>query len=162
MGVQARDKTVQLGCDALGRPCACAIPAEQDRSKVALTDLDTMLEDAELRDVKQAFWKRCRMRFPAEVRTSCYPAFLESFFRAHTLRPPASSVRAWRFASRHLRLDSGLPNNITSPDRDRVCHPRASNILCRLCQSTPSFRHWGLAGSTVSSAFRVSGLLTGS
>ena len=79
MGVQARDKTVQLGCDALGRPCACAIPAEQDRSKVALADLDTMLEDAELRDVKQAFWKRCRMRFPAEVRTSCYPAFLESF-----------------------------------------------------------------------------------
>ena len=34
---------------------------------MALTDLDTMLEDAELRDVKQAFWKRCRMRFPAEV-----------------------------------------------------------------------------------------------
>ena len=30
--------------------------SEQDRSKVALTDLDTMLEDAELRDVKQAFW----------------------------------------------------------------------------------------------------------
>ena len=48
MGVQARDKTVQLGCDALGRPCACAIPT-RDRiasSKVALTDLDTMLEDA--------------------------------------------------------------------------------------------------------------------
>ena len=34
---------------------------------MALTDLDTLLEDAELRDVKQAFWKRCRMRFPAEV-----------------------------------------------------------------------------------------------
>ena len=45
----------------------CYSHAEQDRSKVALTDLDTMLEDAELRDVKQAFWKRCRMRFPAEV-----------------------------------------------------------------------------------------------
>jgi len=41
--------------------------SEQDRSKVALTDLDTMLEDAELRDVKQAFWKRYRLRFPAEV-----------------------------------------------------------------------------------------------
>ncbi|CAE7261257.1 unnamed protein product, partial [Symbiodinium necroappetens] len=36
-------------------------------NEVALTDLDTMLEDVELRDVKQAFWKRCRMRFPAEV-----------------------------------------------------------------------------------------------
>ena len=41
--------------------------SEQDRSKVALTDLDTMLEDGELRDVKQAFWKRYRQRFPAEV-----------------------------------------------------------------------------------------------
>ena len=41
--------------------------SEQDRSKVALTDLDTMLEDAELRDVKQAFWKRYRMCFPSEV-----------------------------------------------------------------------------------------------
>ncbi|CAE7943544.1 unnamed protein product, partial [Symbiodinium necroappetens] len=43
--------------------------SEQDRSKVVLTDLDTMLEDAELRDVKQAFWKRYRLRFPAEVRS---------------------------------------------------------------------------------------------
>ncbi|CAE7730172.1 unnamed protein product [Symbiodinium sp. CCMP2592] len=41
--------------------------SEQDRSKVALTDLDTLLEDSELRDVKLAFWKRYRMRFPAEV-----------------------------------------------------------------------------------------------
>eukprot|EP00439_Symbiodinium_sp_Y106_P014492 s6028_g2.t1 len=41
--------------------------SEQDQSKVALTDLDTMLEDAELCDVKLAFWKRYRMRFPAEV-----------------------------------------------------------------------------------------------
>ena len=29
--------------------------AEQDRSKVALADLDSMLADSELRDVKQAF-----------------------------------------------------------------------------------------------------------
>ena len=29
--------------------------AEQDRSKVALADLDSMLEDSELRDVKQGF-----------------------------------------------------------------------------------------------------------
>ncbi|CAE7361503.1 unnamed protein product [Symbiodinium sp. CCMP2592] len=41
--------------------------SEQDRSRVALTDLDTLLEDSELRDVKLAFWKRYRMRFPAEV-----------------------------------------------------------------------------------------------
>ena len=40
---------------------------EQDRSKVALADLDSLLEESELRDAKQAFWRRYRLRFPAEV-----------------------------------------------------------------------------------------------
>ena len=40
---------------------------EQDRSKVALADLDSMLEEGELRDAKTAFWLRYKMRFPAEV-----------------------------------------------------------------------------------------------
>ena len=40
--------------------------AEQDRSKVALADLDSILGDSELRDVKTAFWQRCKLRFPAE------------------------------------------------------------------------------------------------
>ena len=43
---------------------------EQDRSKVALTDLDSLLEESELRDAKQAFWRRYRLRFPAEVHPS--------------------------------------------------------------------------------------------
>ena len=38
--------------------------ADQDRSKVTTSDLDTMLGDGELRDVKTAFWQRYRMRFP--------------------------------------------------------------------------------------------------
>ena len=41
--------------------------AEQDRSKVTLADLDSLLEDGELRNVKQSFWKRYRLRFPSEV-----------------------------------------------------------------------------------------------
>ena len=40
---------------------------EQDGSKVALADLDSMLEEGELRDAKTAFWLRYKMRFPAEV-----------------------------------------------------------------------------------------------
>ena len=44
--------------------------AEQDRSKVALADLDSILGDSELRDVKTAFWQRYKMRFPAEVHPS--------------------------------------------------------------------------------------------
>ena len=44
--------------------------AEQDRSKVALADLDSMLGDSELRDVKIAFWQRYKLRFPSEVHPS--------------------------------------------------------------------------------------------
>ena len=44
--------------------------AEQDRSKVATADLDTMLQDSELRDFKLAFWVRYRHRFPPELHPS--------------------------------------------------------------------------------------------
>ena len=43
---------------------------EQDRSKVASADPDSLLEDSELRDVKTQFWKRYRLRFPADVHPS--------------------------------------------------------------------------------------------
>ena len=43
---------------------------EQDRSKITLSDLDTMLGETELRDSKQAFWRRYRLRFPAEIHPS--------------------------------------------------------------------------------------------
>ena len=35
---------------------------EQDRSKIALSDLDTMLGETELRDTKQQFWRRYKTR----------------------------------------------------------------------------------------------------
>ncbi len=41
--------------------------SEQDRSKVATADLDTLLQDSELRDCKLLFWVRYRQRFPPEV-----------------------------------------------------------------------------------------------
>ena len=44
--------------------------AEQDRSKVALADLDSLLEESELRDAKQAFWRCNRLRFPTKVHPS--------------------------------------------------------------------------------------------
>ncbi|CAE7447917.1 unnamed protein product, partial [Symbiodinium pilosum] len=46
---------------------AARVYFSQDRSKVALADLDSLLEESELRDAKQAFWQRYRLRFPAEV-----------------------------------------------------------------------------------------------
>ena len=39
----------------------------QDCSKIALSDLDTMLRETELRDTKQQFWRRYKMRFPPEI-----------------------------------------------------------------------------------------------
>ena len=44
--------------------------SEQDRSKVATSDLDSMLQESELRDVKSTFWIRYRQRFPPEVHPS--------------------------------------------------------------------------------------------
>lgn len=41
--------------------------AEQDRSKVATADLDTLLQDSELRDFKTLFWVRYRLKFPPEI-----------------------------------------------------------------------------------------------
>ena len=41
--------------------------AEQDRSKVATADLDTLLQDSELRDFKSLFWVRYRLKFPPEI-----------------------------------------------------------------------------------------------
>ena len=43
---------------------------EQDRSKVASDDLDSMLGETELRDTKVSFWRRYRQRFPPEVHPS--------------------------------------------------------------------------------------------
>ena len=44
--------------------------AEQDRSTVVTSDLDSLLDESELRDSKQAFWRRYRQRFPPEVHPS--------------------------------------------------------------------------------------------
>ncbi|CAE7417046.1 unnamed protein product [Symbiodinium sp. CCMP2592] len=50
--------------------CTYYTQAEQDRSKVALADLDSILADSELRTLKEAFWIRYKLRFPAEVQPS--------------------------------------------------------------------------------------------
>ena len=42
----------------------------QDRSKVSLTDLDTLLDDSELRSYKQNVWVRYKLRLPIEQYTS--------------------------------------------------------------------------------------------
>ena len=65
---------------------------EQDRSKVALADLDSLLQDSELRDVKAQFWKRYRLRFPADVHPS----------DAVTHGCPGSCVQADALSVQHL------------------------------------------------------------
>ena len=40
---------------------------EADRNKVDTADLDDMLDDTQLNDVKQSFWRRYKVRYPPEV-----------------------------------------------------------------------------------------------
>ena len=44
--------------------------AEQDRSKVVVSDLGSLLDDRELRTAMQSFWCRYRLRFPTEMYAS--------------------------------------------------------------------------------------------
>ena len=41
---------------------------DQDRSKIALADLDSILGESELRDVEMIFWQRYKLRIPTEIR----------------------------------------------------------------------------------------------
>ena len=41
--------------------------SEQDRSRISASDLDALLGDSELRDLKSALWRRYKLRFPPEV-----------------------------------------------------------------------------------------------
>ena len=41
--------------------------SEQDRSRISASDLDALLGNSELRDLKSAFWRRYKLRFPPEV-----------------------------------------------------------------------------------------------
>ena len=61
--------------------------AEQDRSKVTLADLDSLLEDGELRNDKQSFWKRYRLRFPSSSRLAAVQS-LAGDRQAHVVRVP--------------------------------------------------------------------------
>ena len=38
--------------------------SEQDRSRISASDLDALLGDSELRDLKSTFWRRYKLRFP--------------------------------------------------------------------------------------------------
>ena len=50
---------------------------DTDRSKVSATDLDSLLGDSELRDVKVAFWTKYRVRLPPQNCTLRMPPFPE-------------------------------------------------------------------------------------
>ena len=43
---------------------------EADRTRSDKADLDDMLEEVSLRDVKTEFWKRYELRFPADITPS--------------------------------------------------------------------------------------------
>ena len=72
--------------------------SEQDRSKFALADLDSLLEVSELRDVKVAFWKRYHMRYPSEM----HPA--DSLLSRLSRELSKRMLCVWKVRSLHFQL----------------------------------------------------------
>ena len=65
-----------------------------------MTDLDSLLEDSELRDVRAQFWKRYSLRFPADVHPSDAVAGFQGAIQADAV----CSVSG-RFAVSNFRWD---------------------------------------------------------
>ena len=120
---------------------------EQDRSKIALSDLDTMLGETELRDTKQQFWRRYKMRFPPEI----HPAdttiarvaremqkrmlCVYNIWRVKTLQFQLTTSQKKRKLSEGLFLEDGDDEEVVTHDVDNyldrlftlivgVCHGR--------------------------------------
>ena len=124
---------------------------EQDRSKIALSDLDTMLGESELRDTKQQFWRRYKMRFPLEIhpadttisrvaremqkRMRC----VYNIWRVKTLQFQLTTSQKKRKLSEGLFLEDGEDEEVVTHDVD--------NYLDRLFTLMLAYAHgrvlWG-------------------
>ena len=125
---------------------------EQDRSKIALSDLDTMLGETELRDTKQQFWRRYKMRFPPEI----HPAdttisrvaremqkrmlCVYNIWRVKTLQFHFTTSQKKRKLSEGLFLEDGEDEEVVTHDLD--------NYLDRLFTLLLALWPVALAGAT--------------
>ena len=125
---------------------------EQDRSKIALSDLDTMLGETELRDTKQQFWRRYKMRFPPEI----HPAdttisrvaremqkrmlCVYNIWRVKTLQFQLTTSQKKRKLSEGLFLEDGDDEEVVTHDVD--------NYLDRLFTLMLAYAMAGCSGVT--------------
>jgi hypothetical protein len=125
---------------------------EQDRSKIALSDLGTMLGETELRDTKQQFWRRYKMRFPPEI----HPAdttisrvaremqkrmlCVYNIWRVETLQFQLTTSQKKRKLSEGLFIEDG-------EDKEAVAHD-VDNYLDRLFTLLLAYAMAGCAGVT--------------
>ena len=125
---------------------------EQDRSKIALSDLGTMLGETELRDTKQQFWRRYKMRFPPEI----HPAdttisrvaremqkrmlCVYNIWRVETLQFQLTTSQKKRKLSEGLFIEDG-------EDKEAVAHD-VDNCLDRLFTLLLAYAMAGCAGVT--------------
>ena len=130
---------------------------DQDRSKISVSDLDTMLADTELRDVKSNFWIRYRMRFPPEIHPA--DATLSRISRELSKRMLCVynlwKVRTLQYqlhtTQRKRKLAEGLYTE-EAEDDDKIPHDWENYLdrLLTLCSSRMPWREWppGLAWGT--------------
>jgi hypothetical protein len=125
---------------------------EQDRSKIALSDLDTMLGETELRDTEQQFWRRYKMRFPPEI----HPAdttisrvaremqkrmlCVYNIWRVKTLQFQLTTSQKKRKLSEGLFLEDGEDEEVVTHDVD--------NYLDRLFTILLAYAMAGCSGAT--------------
>ena len=124
----------------------------QDRSKIALSDLDTMLGETELRDTKQQFWRRCKMRFPPEIHpadtTICRVAretqkrmlCVYNIWKVKTLQFQLTTSQKKRKLSDGLFIEDGEDEEVVAHDVD--------NYLDRLFTLLLAYAMAGCAGVT--------------
>ena len=125
---------------------------EQDRSKVAVSDLDTMLGKTELRDTKQQFWRRYQMRFRPEIRpadTTISRVAREmqkrmlcvyNIWRVKTLQFQLTTSQKKRKLSDGLFIEDGEDEEVVAHDVD--------NYLDRLFTLLLAYAMAGCAGVT--------------
>jgi len=121
--------------------------SEADRSKVALADLDCILGESELRDLKTNFWRRYRQRYPPEVHPS--DATVSRVSREMGKRM-LCIFSVWKVKSLQHQLLSSVkkrklaPNLYTEDDDPDEAGPRdAESYLDRLFTLCLAYAHGG-------------------
>ncbi|CAJ1365072.1 unnamed protein product, partial [Effrenium voratum] len=107
----------------------CYKTAEQDRSRVAIEDLGSLLGDTELRSAKEAFWVRYKLKFPTEV----YPSDAAVSRASREMSKRLLCVTAvWKVKTLQWQLGTSSKKRKLGPDDEQPGHQDWETYLDRL------------------------------